>query len=62
MRYAHPPDEVDDGFKVNIETNNFHCPYCNQEFYRKLSLILHINKHHKVKLTQTKRRKNLDLR
>lgn len=61
MRYAHPPDEVFDGFKVDLESNNFHCPHCDRSFYRKLSLLMHINKHHKTTNAKPIRKKKLKL-
>ena len=55
MRF-HLPDEVDDGYRVNLDTNNFHCPKCSKKFFRKISLISHINKNHKDKTLKNRQK------
>jgi hypothetical protein len=47
MKATHSTDEIDDGIKVNLETNKFHCPFCNIAMHRKLILHQHIQKFHK---------------
>jgi hypothetical protein len=46
MTFTHRYDKVDDGFKVNVKTNNFHCTYCDHQFKCKYQAIQHQLKYH----------------
>lgn len=41
------PNDHDDGYRVNPETNNFHCPFCDYQHRDKQHLAWHIPKKHR---------------